>query len=144
MATYKATAAADGASAKYLHEGTVSVKSTYTWTATASVGDVVQMVKVPYGAIIDDIVVYATGGDHADIGDGGSVNRFKDSASALTTMHSLRIHGVGTTVGYQYSASSAVSPRYDTIDLTILVADSSPTDVTTMVVSYHCDQSGGG
>lgn len=140
MATYKGTAAVDGAQAKYLHEGTITVKSTFTWTATASVGDVLQMVKVPYGAIIDDIVVYSTGGDHADIGDGGSANRFKDSSSALTTMHSLRVEGVGTAVGYQYSASDAVTPRYDTIDLTILVADSSVGDVTTAVVTYHCDQ----
>lgn len=140
MATYKGTKAGDGAQPVYLHTGQIAVKSTYTWTATASVGDVVQMVKVPRGAIIDEIVVFSDGGDHANIGDGGSVARYFASSSALTTRHILtRVEGVQAGIGYQYDISDDAAVAYDTIDLTIVVADSSPADVTTMLAYYHCD-----
>ena len=140
MATYTGTAAEDGAQPKYLHTGAIVVKSTYTWTATASVGDVVQMVKVPRSAIIDEIVVYSDGGDHANIGDGDSVARYFASASALTTRHVLtNVEGVQAGIGYQYDISDDAAVAYDTIDAVIVVANSSPTDVTTMIVTYHCD-----
>ena len=140
MATYTGTKAEDGAQPIYLHTGAVVVKSTFTWTATASVGDVVQMIKVPRGAIIDEIVVFDTGGDHANIGDGVSVARYFASASALTTRHVLtNIEGVLAGIGYQYDISDAAAVAYDTLDLSIVVAGSTPADVTTMIATYHCD-----
>jgi hypothetical protein len=127
----------------YLHHGMVTVVRHHTWAATASVGDVLQMVKVPDGATILDMVVYSTGGDHADIGDGVSVIRFFDSSSALTTQHFLRgTEGVDAGLFHRYDISDAAEPHYETIDLTILVADSSVGDVTTMAVTYTCDQPG--
>ncbi len=142
MATYKGTKATDGAQPTYLHAGSITVKSTFTWTATAAASDVVEMVKVPRGAIIDEIVVYDTGGDHANIGDGDSVARFFASSSALTTRHVLtNTEGVQAGIGYEYDISDAAPVAYDTIDLVLAVAGSTVGDVTTMIVSYHCDQS---
>lgn len=138
MATIDGTG---GKQPRYVHAGAITVRTHYTWAATASVGDVLQMVKVPDGAVIDNLVVYATGGDHGNVGDGVSVARYFASASIMTTTHVLlRVEGVQAGIGYKYDISDAAEPHYDTIDIGVLVADSSVGDVTTMIVSYHCDE----
>lgn len=138
MATIDGT---NGKQPNYLHHGTVTVVNHHTWAATASVGDVLQMVKIPNGATILDMVVYGTGGDHGDVGDGASTARFFDSASAMTTMHHL-MNAEGVVAGrfYKYELSDAAMPQHETIDIVIAVADSSVGDITSMMVQYTCDQ----
>ncbi len=140
MATLTSKYASTGAPAKYLHEGTVTVAAVHTWDTTASIGDVLQMVKIPRGAIVTEIVVFADAADHCDIGDGVSIIRYFDSSSALTTRHVLtRVEGVQAGIGYKYAISDAAAVAYDTIDLIFLVADSTVGETTTMIVTYHCD-----
>ena len=137
MATYKGTAATAGSQAQDLHAGTVTRKSTYTFSVTASIGDVIEMVKVPSGAIITDVVLYSVGGDHMRVGDGVSVARFLASASDTSVLHTLHKEGVSTAIGYEYSLSSSDAVQHETIDCTLVTAVSSVGESVTLVVQYY-------
>ena len=146
MATKTADKAKAGAQPRFVHAGTVSVKGKYVFSDDAealSAGDVIQMVKVPHGAIIDNIVFrMGTVGDHKVVvrcGDGGSASRYYGSASLSMTLD----HTITMTDGhgYQYNLSDDATDQYDTIDLTIgTVTSSSVTGTITMVATYHCDE----
>jgi len=120
MGTFTSNKAATGAQARFVQAGANAVYAEYTGTATLSAGDVIQMVKVPKGAIVHDIVV-TTNVLHAGstgsaaillVGDGVDDNRYFDqvSASGLAVIKSgLEI---AANHGYEYTAA-------DTVDITV-------------------------
>lgn len=95
-----------------------SVTGVYTLTAALALNDVIQMVKVPLGACIQEILVTAddldTGGSaiRFQCGDGGSAARFI-AANAVGSNAGLAAR-LDTHAGHGY-----VYPAEDTIDLTV-------------------------
>lgn len=134
MATYQGTGATNGAQPRAVHAGVNSHVSTYTFTATSSAGDVVQMVKIPDGARILDVKVKADNGNALiSVGDGGDSGRFISTATVSASMASLNVPGG---LGYQYDVSDGAIPQSDTIDIT--VANSGAASATfTLVVTYE-------
>lgn len=133
MATFTASAANV---AKYIENGVVCRSCIWTFSAAAaSVGDVVQMVRVPNGAHIIDVMVIpdfnaASATFAVNVGDGNSAARYVASATADVTV----IHATGASIGYSYSAE-------DTIDIVVATAASASTGATVRVtVLYAMDQ----
>lgn len=138
MATLTASAAQAAASAFYNVNGTVTRVVKYTIAASASAGDVVQMVKVPNGAVVAKVQVAIdghTGVLTVNVGDGNDASAYgasvvlSGSAVALT---SIPARGLGRS----YSAE-------DTIDITI-AAVSAPVaaGTLTLVVDYTLGNGG--
>jgi hypothetical protein len=145
MATLKGTKATAGAQARKVETGTISVLSKYNLAAGAlSAGDVLQMAKVPHGAIIDDLKVIMTGSGNdtkvvVRIGDGGSAARYFGSASLSLTVGATIV--LSDNWGYQYDISDT-DAQFDTIDITIgTVTSATATGTVTMLLNYHCDES---
>lgn len=110
------------------HSGVVAVKGVYALAAALVVDDVIQMVKIPKGAMILDMVLSAedldSGGSPAivlDVGDGGDTDRFIDGSTIGQAGGVIRLgSGVAAAVadgtnGYVYTAD-------DTIDVYVQVA----------------------
>lgn len=135
MATYYAP---KSELARAVHVSRNTMVSKFTWTATASVGDVINMCRLPSGCTVVEAAVYGTGADMYDYGTASSGNRFYDSTSAVTTLHKTNT-AVGTGYGYHYSGTSSDAVMSEYVTLTVLVADSSVGDITTVVVEYVMD-----
>ncbi len=140
MATYTADKAQSTVQPRFLHEGMVHEIATYSASITFAVADVVQMVKVPDGAVIHDLWVQSdsveagTGDVVLAVGDGDDANRYISAAigSATTIIRPTY------RMGYEYSAN-------DTIDITYVTAPTSPetaSAVFTLSVVYSCDKLG--
>lgn len=141
MATFTANEAAATAPAK--GEGMSGnckvVVAEYEITAALALNDVVQMVKVPAGAIVSNVVLATddldTGGTPAivlDVGDGGDADRYIDGSTVgqtggITDSSNLAIDGIG----YTYSVE-------DTIDVLVQVAPAAGATSGTikLIVSY--------
>lgn len=114
MATLTGSAAAAIAPAIYRENGTVSRVVRYSIAASASAGDVVQMVKVPLGAIVTNVrcgINGHTGVLTVNVGDGNDASAYAASAvlsGSATVLTSIPVRGIGRS----YSAE-------DTIDITI-------------------------
>ena len=149
MTTYAADKAKAGAQARFVHAGSIDVLSKFNLVDTlsaggVSAGDVIQMVKIPHGAIIDDLKVIMTGTGNdtktvISIGDGGSSTRFQGSAStSFTVGHTLVLTD---NWGYQYNVSDDAAEQYDTIDIAIgTIVSATATGTITMLCTYHCDE----
>lgn len=125
MATFTADEAAATAPAK--GEGMSGnckvVVAEYEITAALALNDVIQMVKVPAGAIVSNVVLATDDLDTdaspaivLDVGDGGDTDRYIDGstvgqAGGITDSSNLVIDGIG----YTYSVE-------DTIDVLVQVA----------------------
>ena len=130
MATLTATAAAASAPAFYNVNGAVTRTVRYAATAALSAGDVVQMLKVPNGAIVSRVVFAVSasaGAVTVNCGDGNDTSAYaaavvlSGSAIALASMPARGL-------GRSYSAEdtidfvvTAVSAAPGTIDLTLTV-----------------------
>lgn len=147
MANSTAPSAKTGVQPKALHEGVQSVRSVYSASHSHSPTDVIQMVKVPNGAIIDEIILSSVPGSGSapavvvfQVGDGDDPNRF-----ASLTFGSGASAGAGLVaranlgLGYEYSFSDAEIPQYDTIDLTVDAGVLSAGHVIQLTVLYHVD-----
>ena len=143
MATIDATNAKQP---RLVHAGTNTVKNTYSLTASLSAGDVLQLVKIPHGAIIDNIVFVNTvpGDYHFTLGDGDDPNRFMVSATMTADAGVLFMHDYANGAegyGYQYDLSDDASPQYDTIDMVAsTVTTGTAAGAITLIVQYHCDE----
>jgi hypothetical protein len=139
MATLTATAAASNVPAKYLHNGDIVRVVDYAFAASASAGDVIQMLRVPKGAIVTNVqaamidsptvhggVVTVNIGDGNDASAYGAGVVLSGSAVALTSIPSRGM-------GRSYSAE-------DTIDVTV-AAVSAPgaSGGVRLVVHYTLD-----
>ena len=114
MATFTATAAQSTAPAHYLVNGDIVRNVEYTVPGTAlSAGDVIQMVRIPAGARINDIIfaISSTSQYHTvTIGDGNDADRYFTSQSAVLN----QVVRMSEVTGFAYSYSAE-----DTIDITI-------------------------
>lgn len=134
MATLTATAAQATVQAKYIENGVIARTCQYTFAAAQSAGDVIQMVKVPTGAHVHDVIANWAGlGGGAltvTIGDGNSATRYSGSLSTNVAAVTRATAGVG----YSYSAE-------DTIDIVVGTATSATAGVTCrLTVLYSMDQ----
>lgn len=115
MATLTATAAASTTPAKYAVNGNITRHVSFRVPGTAlSAGDVIQMVRIPAGACINDVVVgiscTAQSYTVATIGDGGEAGRYFGTQSLVLTQMARMSLPQG--FGYSYSVE-------DTIDIAI-------------------------
>ena len=132
MATFTATAAQSTAPAFYNVNGTVTRVVTFSQTASFSAGDVIQMVKVPSGAIISRVSVacsFSAGVATVNVGDGNDVSAYAASvvlSGSAITVTAMPYRGLGRS----YSAE-------DTIDIQIAAISTPPADAKlTLAVSY--------
>jgi len=143
MATLKADKAQDGVQPRFVHAGSTSVKFVYSVTASLSSGDVIQLCKVPHGAIVDGFILVRTGAGQftAGMGDGGSASRYLVSATLVANTVITDASIVAAAVGYQYNLSDDAADQFDTIDLTVqTVTTATAAGVITGVINYHCDE----
>lgn len=111
--------------------GVISVTGSFTIPATGdgtAAGDVIQMVKVPKGAAILEIIVAHTDVDtdaavthRIDVGDGGDVDRFIDGSSVGNTGGIARL-GDGVAAAVVDNAHGYVYTEDDTIDILVVAA----------------------
>lgn len=145
MATLTSTACHTSASGffitppKYLETGAIARTVVFNANSTLfSTGDIVQMMPIPKGAMIDDLNVVltynATSATLAvTVGDGNSAARYLGSTSAVTVVRTATAGGIG----YSYSTD-------DTIDVVIgTAASASSSAVIRLSVLYHMDNSTG-
>ena len=115
-------------------------------TLSLSTDDVIQMVAVPHGARILDVIVKARVGNTegaASVGDGSSTARYIAAFSLTATPAPVaRLDSAGG-AGFRYSISSTVitEPKFDTIDISMAGAwTSTRTAVFEMTVYYLMDR----
>jgi hypothetical protein len=113
MATLTATAAAANAAARFHAVGPTTRTVSFNPGGVAlSAGDVIQMCKVPAGAVINDIALAISSSVQSytitGLGDGNSTNRFIASQSLVLVQTVRLTQGLG----YTYSAD-------DTIDIVV-------------------------
>lgn len=127
MATLKSNKAQASSEVRSVHAGVTCVVATYSLTATTSAGDVVQMVKVPDGALLVDVAVKPTFiNGMISVGDGGDTARYIGTATASATALVRATKGLG----YQYDLSDGDPNQYDTIDIRFADAVASAQAVT--------------
>ena len=124
----------------------LSRTGTYTATAALDANSVIQLVPIPLGAQILDIIVQCTAlgaGRTLDIGDDGDIDRFFDGLSGVTAaisrfgsqMGGVTVNTAGNVVhgasalGYEYTADN-------TIDAKVLGDTFPAAAVITMTVLY--------
>ena len=122
--TYQAAKAVLGApvAASRIAGQPVTVFSDFTFPAAPVINDVVQMIKVPKGAVVVDVALGAddldTNGSPTitlDVGDGGDVDRFI-AASTIAQSGAAPVQSIlKTGFGFAYSAD-------DTIDVMVKAA----------------------
>lgn len=138
MATYTATAAQANQPPIYNVNGSIDRVVQYTFTSSATANDVVQMVRVPAGAIIAAVnlaVSYSAGVTTVNIGDGNDTSAYGASvvlSGSVVALTSMTYRGLGRS----YSAE-------DTIDVTIASTSAPPGDgKITMRVCYIIQNGG--
>lgn len=132
---------------------TLSVTGVFQGTAALVANDVVQLVPIPTGAIIQGITVGVAGLDTGNnvttsLGDGTTAARFVSNATVgranVTTSYITNSNAVTPTVssgtiatglGYKYTAD-------DTIDLTVTAnaATSTTAPIISATVTYYCGE----
>lgn len=132
MATFTATAAQSTVPAIYNVGGTISRTVNYTFTVSASAGDVIQMCKIPNGAVVNSValaVSYSAGVTTVNIGDGNDVSAYGASvvlSGSVVALTSMPYRGLGRS----YSAE-------DTIDIQIASISTPPGDgKLTLSINY--------
>lgn len=143
MATLKSDKAQDGVQPREVHAGSNSVKAVYSITASLNAGDVIQMVKIPDNAVIDDIRIdwgnVGASVGTVRVGDGGSAGRFVSASASVSANTGIQI--MANNMGYQYNLSDAAGTMWDTIDITVdSVTAATATGNVTMTVTYHMDE----
>lgn len=133
MATFTSTACQSTSPALYRENGTVSRTVTFAPAASASVGDVIQMVKVPQGAVVNHVayaVSFSAGATTVNIGDGNDTSAY--AASVVLSGSAVAVVMTGRGLGRSYSAE-------DTIDLVVTVVSTPPANATyKLSVNYTC------
>lgn len=129
------------APARELHAGVISVTATYTLTAALALNDVIEMVQMPAGSTVVEVILSATDLDTGGspnitlaVGDGADTDRFITASNIGQTGGLTRLNA-HTGHGYTYSNA-------DTID--VLVAAGPATGATTgsivLTVLYTMDK----
>lgn len=138
MATFTATAAQANQPAIYQHNGTIDRIVQYRYTTSASAGDVIQMVRIPAGAIVAAVGLacsYSAGVTTVNVGDGNDTSALGASvvlSGSVVALTSLPYRGLGRS----YSVE-------DTIDIQIASISAPPNDSwVTLRVQYVCQNGG--
>lgn len=124
---------------KYIENGVIARSVIYTFAANQSAGDIVQMVPVPKGAHVTDVIAQIKGkGAGADfvlngVGDGNLQTRFVTTSASGSAVARLT-----NGLGYSYSVEDTIDVRIGTI--TSATAGGS----LRLTVMYAMDQSTGG
>lgn len=104
---------------------------------TVTVGQVIQMLAIPTGCIVHDILFTAEAtGNQAGlftIGDGSLTNRFLVNASLTATSRTGR---ATSGVGYKISVSDDALTRFDTIDISIGTGATQAATLSVQMVCY--------
>jgi hypothetical protein len=115
MPTYKA----DKAAATVQSRGGIditSVTGTYTVSANLAASDVIEMVKIPAGATVQEVIVSASASVAAtstgEVGDGADTDRFVASGSIGGGAASLSRLNAATGHGYKYSDEDTIDIRF--------------------------------
>jgi len=145
MANAKADKAGAGASPRGVHAGAVSVRAKYVANHSHSATDVIQCVKIPRDAIIDDVKLLPLVGEGSvpdtltvSVGDGADPNRY-----ISTTFSATVILSAATGLGYKYDSahiSDAAGDMWDTIDVTLDAGVLSVSQGFYLTVIYHNDE----
>lgn len=131
MATYTHPQASAGAASKAVHAGVNSKTVEYSWSNTMSTGDIVNLFKLPAGAVVIDVVTRYTNVT-------GHTGAFGVGDQSVTERYNASISASGVTratagIPQSYSAS-------DTIRLYVTGITSSCTGGTVRVtVTYKMD-----
>ncbi len=120
MATFTATAAQANVPAIYRENGVINRVVEYSQVVSLSAGDVIQMCRVPQGAVVNSVVLswsVSAGATTVNVGDGNDTSAYLAavvvSGPVVTSVMTYR----GT--GRSYSAE-------DTIDIGITTVSASP------------------
>ena len=120
MATFTASAAQAGVIALSNVNGTITRVVKYAHTVALSAGDVIQMVRVPAGAIVSRVqpaVSVSAGVITANLGDGNDTSAY--AAAAV-------LSGTGADVALQYRGLGRSYSAEDTIDIVITALSAVP------------------
>lgn len=136
MATITATAASTNVSPRVIHAGLYSITGG-PFTLSPSAGDVIQMLKVPAGFAVKELLVIGNAASTVayQVGDGFDPNRWL-SASALAVLPIRMGAGLAAaadTTRYTYSAN-------DTIDITIdtVASPTASATITLTLIATGC------
>lgn len=145
MATVTSDKVDAGIPAREPHSGVCSVKASFTVPTTgdgSAANDVIQMVKVPDGATVleviftsEDLDTNATPTIVFDVGDGGDADRYIDGTTIGQTGGVIRLGS-----GVAAATADALFHTYtadDTIDVTVTAAAATAAEgVITLTVLY--------
>lgn len=138
MATFTASAAQANVPAFFNVNGTVTRTIKYTHSVAFSVGDIVQMVRVPNGATVSEVrfgCSASAGAITAIVGDGNNKSAY---AAASVLSGSATYQSIFTGIGRSYSAE-------DTIDIEVTALSAVPGTVDLVLkVDYTLSNSGQG
>ena len=106
MATYTHPQANTGAVPKAVHAGVISKTVEYSWSNTQSAGDIVNLMKIPAGAVVTDVVVRYTNVT-------GMVTAFAIGDTSSTERYCASISATGVTratagIPFSYSADDTI------------------------------------
>lgn len=145
MATFQSSLVAAGIPAKETNQHVVAVHAEYTLaTADNTTANVIEMVKVPKGAQILEVILATEDLDSGtalvlDVGDEDDADRFIDGATIGQTGGVVRLGSgvaaaaVDDSVGFTYTEAN-------TIDVTVAVQSTTAVaGVIALTVLYHCD-----
>lgn len=137
MATYKADKTATTVQARGGIDLT-SVTGTYTVTANLAANDVIEMVKIPAGATVQEVIVSASASVAAtstgEVGDGGDTDRYIASGGIGSNAASLSRLNAATGHGYKYTSE-------DTIDIKFTTQTTPTTDAVLKLTAFYTMQS---
>lgn len=140
MATLKSNKIAAKAPARDLPSGVLAVVGTYALSAALALNDVIQMVTVPAGATILNVILATTDLDTngtptiaLTVGDGSDADRFI-TASTVGQAGGVANLNASTGAGYKYSAT-------DTVDVTVATgpATGATSGTVSLTVLYTMD-----
>lgn len=129
MATVTASAAQSVVQPKFIHAGVYSMSARHSFSA--SVGDVIQMVKVPSGFQVQEVIlntVTSAGVGIITLGDGLDTNRFVSGSVGSTMRLGQGLAGAELTAPFVYTVVDTVdvvvtalaTPDLLTIGLTVM------------------------
>lgn len=137
MATYQADKTATTVQARGGIDLT-SVTGTYTVAANLAANDVIEMVKVPAGATVQEVIVSASASVAAtstgQVGDGSDTDRYVTSGAIGGGAASLSRLNAATGHGFKYTAD-------DTIDILFTVQTTPTTGAVLKLTAFYTMQS---
>jgi hypothetical protein len=140
MATFTASAAQANAPVIYAVNRVVTRVVEYTQSASYSAGDVIQMCRIPNGAVVTDVRIsgsFSAGVVTVNIGDGNDVSAY--GASVVLSGAGVQVANTFTPyrgLGRSYSAE-------DTVDLQVAAISTPPANaVIRMAISYTNQNNG--